>query len=63
MQDWTDIFAVSANLAGLPAISLPMGTVMSDGVSLPVGLQLMAPRFQDQQLLAFAAEIAALVAL
>lgn len=34
-----DIFTISANLAGIPAISLPCG---KDGV-LPVGLQLMGP--------------------
>lgn len=40
-----------------------MGTVVAGEVDLPVGLQLMAPKYQDQQLLAFAAEIAPLVAL
>lgn len=37
-----DIFSVPANLAGVPAISLPSGKVTRDGVTLPVGIQLMA---------------------
>ncbi len=37
-----DIFTVTANLTGNPAISLPMGTVVRDGVSLPVGIQFTA---------------------
>ncbi len=42
-----DIYTIPANLAGLPAISLPMGKV--DG--LPIGLQIMASRFEDEKLL------------
>ncbi|MDB5224528.1 MAG: hypothetical protein JWO43_150 [Candidatus Adlerbacteria bacterium] len=37
-----DIFTVTANLTGNPAISIPMGTVDRDGNQLPVGLQLTA---------------------
>jgi aspartyl-tRNA(Asn)/glutamyl-tRNA(Gln) amidotransferase subunit A len=35
-----DIFTIPANLAGVPAISVPCGL---DGAGLPVGLQLTAP--------------------
>jgi aspartyl-tRNA(Asn)/glutamyl-tRNA(Gln) amidotransferase subunit A len=45
-----DIFVCAISLAGLPALSLPVG--LSEG--LPVGAQLIAPFFQDQRLLAAA---------
>ena len=45
-----DIFTVHANLAGIPAISLPLGE-HSNG--LPFGLQLMAGSFQDAKLFDF----------
>ncbi|MGD9906704.1 MAG: Asp-tRNA(Asn)/Glu-tRNA(Gln) amidotransferase subunit GatA [Vicinamibacterales bacterium] len=43
-----DIFTVSANLAGVPAISLPCGR-SADG--LPIGCQLTAPRWGEGTLL------------
>ena len=49
----TDIMTVSANLVGVPAISLPSGSV--DG--LPVGLQVMSAQNTDRQLLSFANQI------
>ena len=42
-----DLFTVSANLSGLPALSAPCG--FADG--LPVGLQLCAPAYQEGRLL------------
>ena len=42
-----DIFLVTANLAGVPALSLPCGQVDSGGVSLPVGIQLIASWFSE----------------
>ncbi|MBO4219653.1 MAG: Asp-tRNA(Asn)/Glu-tRNA(Gln) amidotransferase subunit GatA [Clostridia bacterium] len=42
---YQDVFTVPANLAGLPAISVPAGR---DSVSgLPVGIQLTAPHFSE----------------
>ncbi len=38
-----DVFTVTANLTGMPAISVPMGSVDRDGVSLPVGIHFTAP--------------------
>lgn len=43
-----DIFTVPANIAGVPAISVPIGTVMREGKALPVGVQLMAPMYHDE---------------
>ena len=43
-----DIYTVPANIAGLPAISLPCGT---GEAGLPAGIQLVAPRFADARLL------------
>jgi aspartyl-tRNA(Asn)/glutamyl-tRNA(Gln) amidotransferase subunit A len=45
-----DIFVCSMSLAGLPALSLPVGR--SGG--LPVGAQLVAPHFEEERLLAAA---------
>jgi len=45
-----DIFTVHANLAGIPAVSLPLGE-HSNG--LPFGIQLMAGSFQDAKLFDF----------
>jgi len=49
-----DIFTVQANLAGLPAISLPMGQ-HSNG--LPFGIQLIGNKFEEAALLSFSKEI------
>lgn len=45
-----DIFTVQANIAGIPAISLPLG-IHSNG--LPTGIQVMGNRFEEEKLLAF----------
>jgi aspartyl-tRNA(Asn)/glutamyl-tRNA(Gln) amidotransferase subunit A len=55
-----DLFTVPVSLAGLPAISVPAGLATSDGSAaaepgtdgaLPVGLQIVAPHFQENELL------------
>jgi aspartyl-tRNA(Asn)/glutamyl-tRNA(Gln) amidotransferase subunit A len=46
-----DIYTVSANIAGLPAISVPCGTIEAEGKKLPVGLQLMGKWFDEETLL------------
>ncbi len=49
-----DIFAAPANLTGIPAISVPCGTVKKDGKDLPVGIQFMSPKYTEQSLFAIA---------
>jgi aspartyl-tRNA(Asn)/glutamyl-tRNA(Gln) amidotransferase subunit A len=44
----TDIYTISANLAGIAGLSLPCGFTRD---SLPVGLQLLAPPFGEETLL------------
>lgn len=43
-----DIYTIPANLAGLPALSIPCGFA-EDG--MPIGMQLMAPHFREDRLL------------
>ena len=55
----SDIYTISVNLAGLPALSLP---IMKNSEGLPVGLQLIAKAYDEQTLfdgaLSLEAEIA-----
>jgi aspartyl-tRNA(Asn)/glutamyl-tRNA(Gln) amidotransferase subunit A len=48
---WEDVFTVQANLAGVPALTLPNGTHPN---GLPIGLQILAKPFAEGDLLAFA---------
>ena len=45
-----DVYTVSVNLAGVPAISLPSGEING----LPIGLQLIGKNFDDVKLLKIA---------
>ena len=47
-----DICTMPANIAGIPAISIPCG--ISNG--LPVGLQIMGPHFSDLKIINIAKE-------
>ena len=44
----TDICTVPVNIAGLPAVSLPCG---ADEQGLPIGMQLIGPRFSEATIL------------
>jgi aspartyl-tRNA(Asn)/glutamyl-tRNA(Gln) amidotransferase subunit A len=47
----SDIFTVSANLAGVPAISVPFG---SDRKGLPIGVQIVGKHFDESSILRLA---------
>ncbi len=50
----SDIFTVSANLAGIPGVSVPVGRGSS---SLPIGLQLLGRQFEEETILTLANHI------
>lgn len=52
-----DIFTVPVNLTGVPALTFPMGKVKRDSVSLPVGVQYIAPHGCDSQLFAIGKKV------
>lgn len=49
-----DIFTNIASICGLPAISIPFG---KDDNGLPIGIQIIAHKFEEQKLLSFAKKI------
>ena len=53
LQDYlADIFTIPANLAGIPAMSIPGGTTSFDGSeNLPVGIQILAPHLGEAMML------------
>ncbi|MFZ2619540.1 MAG: Asp-tRNA(Asn)/Glu-tRNA(Gln) amidotransferase subunit GatA, partial [Alphaproteobacteria bacterium] len=53
-----DVFTIPTSLAGLPGISVPAGTIAHEGKQLPVGLQIIGKRWDEQTILqvAFAHE-------
>ena len=52
-----DIFTVTANLTGMPAISVPMGTVVREGSTLPTGIHFTAPHGADDLLFKIGAAV------
>jgi aspartyl-tRNA(Asn)/glutamyl-tRNA(Gln) amidotransferase subunit A len=54
----SDIYTVSANLAGVPAVSVPVG---DDRDNLPIGMQIIGPHFAEEQILSLGSEIEAIV--
>jgi aspartyl-tRNA(Asn)/glutamyl-tRNA(Gln) amidotransferase subunit A len=49
-----DIFTIASNLAGICGLSIPCGFANVEGSKLPIGLQLLAPPFQEAKLLQIA---------
>ena len=45
-----DVFTVTANLTGMPAISVPMGTVTRGESILPIGIHFTAPKGAEESL-------------
>jgi len=45
-----DVFTVSANITGMPAISVPSGFADRDGKQLPISFQIIAPNFSEDLL-------------
>ncbi|MGH7543517.1 MAG: amidase family protein, partial [Gemmatimonadota bacterium] len=47
-----DVYTVSANLAGIPAVSVPFGRVAPtpERPALPIGVQLMGPARAERRL-------------
>lgn len=52
-----DIFTVPVNLAGVPALSVPMGTVAREGTNLPVGFQIIGTHGNEETLFAIGKNI------
>ena len=52
-----DIFTVTANLTGNPALSVPMGTVSRDNTDLPVGIQFTAAHGDESALFSAGKEL------
>jgi aspartyl-tRNA(Asn)/glutamyl-tRNA(Gln) amidotransferase subunit A len=46
-----DYYTIPMSLAGVPALSVPCGWVKEGGSTLPLGLQLTAPHFEERLLL------------
>jgi aspartyl-tRNA(Asn)/glutamyl-tRNA(Gln) amidotransferase subunit A len=54
----SDVYTVTANLAGIPGISVPIGAVGG----LPVGGQFLAPHWEESRMIRAAASLEALMA-
>lgn len=52
-----DVFTVTANLTGMPAISVPMGRVTRDASDLPTGIHFTAPHGAEDRLFIIGAAV------
>jgi aspartyl-tRNA(Asn)/glutamyl-tRNA(Gln) amidotransferase subunit A len=52
-----DVFTVTANLTGMPALSVPMGNVEREGTSLPTGIHFTAPKGAEETLFKIGAAV------
>ncbi len=56
-----DIFTVSANITGVPGISVPNGVVVREGKNLPIGIQFLANHFHEKYLFGIGRDVEKLV--
>ncbi|OIO32270.1 MAG: Asp-tRNA(Asn)/Glu-tRNA(Gln) amidotransferase GatCAB subunit A [Candidatus Yonathbacteria bacterium CG_4_10_14_3_um_filter_47_65] len=54
-----DIFTVPANIAGIPAISIPSGSIEINTKLIPIGMQFMAPHLREDILFAIGKDVEA----
>lgn len=52
-----DVFTVTANLTGMPALSVSMGLVKREGTALPVGVHFTAPQGNEEALFMLGKEV------
>ncbi|CAN5797555.1 Asp-tRNA(Asn)/Glu-tRNA(Gln) amidotransferase subunit GatA [soil metagenome] len=52
-----DVYTVGVNLAGVPAVALPMGSAEVEGVALPLGVQLIGAMRAEETILTLAAAL------
>jgi aspartyl-tRNA(Asn)/glutamyl-tRNA(Gln) amidotransferase subunit A len=45
------MYTVPANIAWIPAMSVPAGMIEENGEMLPMGIQLMCDKWQEEKLL------------
>ncbi len=57
-----DVYTVNANIAGIPALSIPAGSTEVDGVGLPIGVHLQAPPFAESRLFGAGSTIESILA-
>lgn len=55
-----DVFTVPANIAGIPGISIPMGTHEEGGKQLPLGIQFVADHLKEETLFRIGAQFEAI---
>ncbi len=46
-----DMYTIPANMAGIPAMTIPGGMIEDQGELLPMGIQLMTDKWQEEKLL------------
>jgi len=56
-----DLYTIPANMAWLPAMSVPMWTIEDQGEDMPIGIQLMANRWNESKIFALGKVIEGLV--